>query len=1017
MERRKSVLNHGSSSNGSSIKGLQLFIADLRSSQQSEEHEKRIQSEIFKIKQHFESASKKVANGSDKLGGYQRKKYVAKLAYIYVTSNTTKLKDILFGLDQMVELLQSNIFSEKFMAYMILELLYEHPAVISKVRENATYHIIKDLSCNNDNFVGLALNFIGVVGKLDNELAMNDEVVSEVFQILRSPTSSQYLKKKSALSFLTLLRSNPNILIDNPQRKQLWIQRILSLLDDTQNYRLMLPVLPLVEYIAKYIDPSYCIRLLPQLTQILHNCVIMGTSSQSEQFPSEFKFANVPNPWLITKIVSLLSILIVSPTETNSGSSQLLQTSNIDRETLGKLRMCVTKAIELGTKPCNDPMERIVHNTVLFSLINFASKLDPSQEAISNSVTALCSLLSSAEINIRYLTLDSLVKLCSLSGKPAIDTVRYKNLNLIFHLLNNERDSSIVRKVVDLLYTFTDADNVQVIVDELFNYILSPRHPTDPTIKSDVAVKIAILTEKYATDRNWFVLVSLKLLSRTSTGSLNDDEIWQRLCQIVVNNPQLHKIICEQLVDYLYDNHSSEAIVKTGAFLLGEYADLVTDKISMGDLFNLFTDKYFTVSNITKAMILTTIVKLYKFCPSIESVVIKFFQLELNSLDIELQTRSYEYLNLVQVSKFNGNMELLSVLFSPMPPFNTKSNPLLKRLGSLPSSGGNTTLLDSLGSLHIENESKATTPTTSAQNAKPAPPRSRQNLLTHLAEPTVNGSSYDLQQRLSANWEEGFGRMLSHRKGILYTSPLLRILYRITALGPEQLSQLKVTFTFINQAEWEIAGFSTEIIAAKTENNPEYILQNVGAPSSTQIKPHKRVEQSFDIIIRKSFSVEDSPFVRIYFSCGGSSNSLALKAAIGVTTSLATDHKSSPISLPQFVSRWKKLRDALGEDGEYTIENIDMKRKMVQSKPDDNEIGSMSQTINRMGFEIVEQSSIPNTLFISGIIHTKSDGNFGCLIKLKYDEQKRHLSITCKATSPGSLAKHIVECVKYALAL
>lgn len=118
-------------------------------------------------------------------------------------------------------------------------------------------------------------------------------------------------------------------------------------------------------------------------------------------------------------------------------------------------------------------MERIVQNTVLFSLINFASKLDPSDEAISNSVTALCSLLTSKEINIRYLTLDSLVKLCSSSGKPAIDAVRYKNLDMIFHLLNTERDSSIVRKVVDLLYTFTDVENVKIIVDGLLQYILS----------------------------------------------------------------------------------------------------------------------------------------------------------------------------------------------------------------------------------------------------------------------------------------------------------------------------------------------------------------------------------------------------------------------------------------------------------------------------------------------------------------------------------------------------------------
>lgn len=1008
MDSRKPASNGSSHNYSTTIKGLQLFIADLRSSQYSDEHEKRIQSEIVKIKQQFDSAAKKSANGKDKLGGYQRKKYIAKLAYIYVTSNTTKLNDILFGLDQMLELLASDSFSEKFMAYMTLEFLYEHAIVISKVRDKVTHQLIKDISGSNDNFVALALNFIGVAGKLDIEMSKDDNLTTEVFQILRSPTSTVYLKKKSALAFLTLLKTNPGILIDDPQRKQLWIQRILSLLDDTQNYRLMLAVLPLVEYIAKNIDLECCIRLLRQLTQILYNCVIVGTSN-SEKFPSEFKFANVPNPWLITKIVSLLSILIVSPTEANNTSSAVLQSSNIDRETLGKLRMCVTKAIEVGTKSCNDPMERIVLNTILFSLINFASKLDPSPEAISNSVSALCSLLTSAEINIRYLTLDSLVKLCSISGRHAIDTVRYKNLNLIFHILDSERDSSIVRKVVDLLYTFTDSENLQIIVQKQFEYVQSSRHPTDPFIKSDIAVKIAILSEKFAIDAHWYINVSLNLLSLTSNSTLNDDEIWQRLCQIVVNNTSLHQITCEHLVDYLRETHTSEAIVKTGAFLLGEYANLVFEKASVGELFNLFTDKYFTTSNVTRAMILTTIVKLYRFSTAIESVVIKFFQIELNSLDIELQTRSFEYLNFVQLSKLNGNTKLLDVLFSPMPPFNTRSNPLLKRLGSLPSSGYSSTFSESIGSLHGDKDRSTTPPTSFSQaSGRPAPPRSR-------GTKSASINTLASEPMLSSGWEEGFSRMLSHRKGILYTSGFLRVIYRITNPETENLTRLKISLTFINQSELKINGLSTEINAIRTADNPEYVLRNIEPPSSIDVNPRGRSEQSFEVIVRKTFSVIDSPTVKVYFSCGGSTNSIVLKAAIGVTSTITSSAAAkNTISLPQFVTRWKTLREALGDDGEYILEKIQLRRKK-SGNPDGEYLRSIYQCISRMGFNIVEQTSVNNTLFIAGIIHTKSEGSFGCLIKLKYDEPKREVSLTCRTTSNGSLAQNISECLKYAI--
>lgn len=1036
MDRRKTGISPITNSSSNVIKGLQLFIADLRTTQQSEEQDKRIQSELVKIQQHFETISRKPGS-NDKLGGYQRKKYIAKMAYIYITSHTTKLNSLTFGLDQIVELLRSDAFSEKFLAYMTLELFYVHPSIVSKIGEEVALQVINDLACNNDDHVALALNFVGVVGKLDDQLAHNEDVVNEVFQILRSPTSSHHLKKKAALAFLMLLKSNIHILTDDHQRKQAWIQRILSLLDDTHDYRLMLPVLPLVEYIAAHVDPSYCIRLLPQLTQILHNCIVVGTSSEGH-FPAEFKFANVPNPWIIVRTVSLLSVLIVSPVEATTTSSHLMHSSNIDPETLGKLRMCVTKAIELGTKQLNEPMERIVLNSVLFSLINFASKLEPSQDAVSKSVTALCSLLTSAEINIRYLTLDSLVKLCSLSGKPAIDTVRLHNLDMIFELLILERDSSIVRKVVDLLYTFTDAGNVEMIVEKLFDYISGSKHPVEPNIKSDIAVKIAILTEKYATDTNWFVLVSLKLLSMTTLATLNDDEIWQRLCQIVVNNQQLQKLTCEQLLGYLYDARSSEALIKTGAFLIGEYAHLVLDKFSVADLFNLFAEKYFVISNMTRAMILSTMLKLYRLEPRIDTVVIKFFQLELNSLDIELQTRSFEYLNLVQLSKLNGNVQLLDAILTPMPPFNTRSNPLLKRLGSLPSSSASAAGIDLIGASEYDTDSSPNTPVASQPGTKQAPPPplsrsvkprrtgSRSALTSSstanggTSSPTIErdlGAEYYHQQKLSPNWMDGFVRMLSHKKGIFYTSPLLRVLFSISQPSVDQPSQIRFKLTFVNHTEWDIYGISTEIIAAKTQDNPEYILQNILPPTSTTIAPHKRAEQSFDVFIRKPFAVDKSPLLNIFFSCGASANTLTLKAAVGVTSTLmASEQNVPPLTLAQFVQRWRALGESLGKECEYNVEAISLTRRKPGSVFETGStISAVTQTISRMGFGVADQTSVPNTIFAAGVIHTKTDGSFANLLKVRYTEENSQLNIACKTTAHGPLSQYVVECMKYAL--
>lgn len=1005
MDRKKLAGVATSSSSSSTIKGLQLFIADLRPAPHLQDQEKRIQAEITKIKQNFNAHGQRGTKNQDKLGGYQRKKYIAKLAYIYITSNTTKLNDIMFGLDQVLELLKSRVYSEKFMAYMTLELLYEHKSVVEKINEEVLYQTLLDLRHDDENFVALALNFVGVAGSLTGEFALNEDIISEVFQILRSPTSTIYLKKKSVLAFLTLLKKNPTILTNEAQRKQIWIQRILSLLDDRENYRLTLAALPLIHYIAVHIDTGACTRLVPQLTQILYNCVVVGSSPKSSQFPLEFKFANLPNPWIITQVVSLLNVLIVSSTEDSLNQvGLLLHTSTMNPEILNKLRMCISEAIQLGSRPATDPMERIVQNTILFSLINFAPKLDPSDEAVTDSVAALCKLMNSGQINIRYLALDSLIKLCAILGASAMSAIRSQNLEMIFQLLSNERDSSIIRKIVDLLYIFTDSINIKTIADQLLNYITTSKHIPDPHIKSDIAVKIAVLVEKFATDPNWFVTTSLKLLSLPSLTSINDDEIWQRLCQIVVNNQKLQRVTCEQLLEYFKNPQTSEPLVKTGAYLLGEFADQITDIIPPADLFNLFTDKYFTVSNVTKAMILTTVMKIYKLSDVIYTGAIKLFQMELGSLDIELQTRSYEYLNIIRISKMSGNPNLVEAVFQPIPAFNSTTNPLLKRLGSLPNSSGNATVTDTL-----------TTSTTITRDTSNPFQSSVSNETDGENDQALKKQElYYNNQLLVTNWREGFSRMLAYKRGIFYSSSLIKILFRVDYPNIEEPHLMKISLTYINESDWEISGFTSNLIPYQTQDNPAYVVQNTTIPSDLNMSPKKRIDQSFEVVVRKAFSSEHSPIVSIYFNCGGNSSIVNLKLGIGMTTTLkATNSVGQQLSLVQFVSRWKAMGEALGKSGEYVYERVKPKMTKESLSIEDN-LQHIMQTTKRVGFDIVDQTNVPNTIFFGGIIHTKTDGSFGCLGKIRCEEDSL-INITCKTTIAGDLANYIATNIKYAL--
>lgn len=100
------------------INSLQIFIEDLRDNQHK--HGQKQKKNQFLIGQ---NKKKKIGlkttntinnNYSTKLDGFQRKKCRLKLVYIYITTYTSKINELLFVLDQTINLIGSSNFVWKF---------------------------------------------------------------------------------------------------------------------------------------------------------------------------------------------------------------------------------------------------------------------------------------------------------------------------------------------------------------------------------------------------------------------------------------------------------------------------------------------------------------------------------------------------------------------------------------------------------------------------------------------------------------------------------------------------------------------------------------------------------------------------------------------------------------------------------------------------------------------------------------------------------------------------------------
>ena len=85
---------------GDAMRGLAVFISDIRNCKSKEAEVKRINKELANIRSKFK--------GDMTLDGYQKKKYVCKLLFIFLLGH-----DIDFGHIEAVNLLSSNKYTEK----------------------------------------------------------------------------------------------------------------------------------------------------------------------------------------------------------------------------------------------------------------------------------------------------------------------------------------------------------------------------------------------------------------------------------------------------------------------------------------------------------------------------------------------------------------------------------------------------------------------------------------------------------------------------------------------------------------------------------------------------------------------------------------------------------------------------------------------------------------------------------------------------------------------------------------
>ncbi|KAG1240025.1 hypothetical protein G6F68_018064 [Rhizopus microsporus] len=120
-----------------------------------------------------------------------------------------------------------------------------------------------------------------------------------------------------------------------------------------------------------------------------------------------------------------------------------------------------------------------------------------------------------------------------------------------------DKDISVRRRGLDLLYSMCDTSNAKVVVSELLRYL----QVADYAMREEMVLKIAILAEKFASSYSWYVDIILQLIS--TAGEQVGEEVWFRVVQIVTNNEELQEYAAKTVLNYLGSPQYNETMVKS----------------------------------------------------------------------------------------------------------------------------------------------------------------------------------------------------------------------------------------------------------------------------------------------------------------------------------------------------------------------------------------------------------------------------------------------------------------------
>lgn len=767
-----------------------------------------------------------------------------------------------------------------------------------------------------------------------------------------SRTSKSFVKKKAALTLLRLYRKYPAIVQNQ------WAERIISIMDDP-DLGVTLSVTSLVMALAQDNPDAYqgsYVKAAFRLKRIVVD----------NEYSADYIYYKVPCPWLQVKLLRLLQYY--SPSGKSSFCILSLETNNVcveDETVRVMIRDSIQRILDTASDAPKNVQQNNAQNAVLFEAINLAIHLDSETGLMTQIAVRLGRFITSRETNVRYLGLEAMTHLAARS--ETLEPIKKHQTTIIASL--RDRDISVRRKALDLLYSMCDPSNAQPIVSELLKYLQN----ADFAIREEMVLKIAILTEKYATEYQWYVDISLRLISMA--GDHVSDEVWQRVVQIVTNNDELQVYAAQNILQHLRAQTCHETLVKIGAYLLGEFGHLIADNPGCSPIeqFVALQSKFNGCSTATRAMLLSCFVKFVNLFPEIKPQLVQVFRAYSHTLDPELQQRACEYLAMATMP----TDDLLRTVCDEMPPFPERASALLSRLHQkhAGSSDKRTWIIggkDANSSKELDLTlhtglkrtftNGAKTPTASGSGVISPSKGAALTPTQELAGLDINASIPNLASttHLSPDWEVGYNRLLIRTEGVLFEDPQIQVGLRSEYRGHMGC----VILYYTNKSSAGIGSFTTTV---NNTASTDLIINCQNIPEPT-VYADSQTQQTIVVEAKNIFA--DAPTIRISY-LAGALQALTLKLPIVLTKFM----EPAKLSSEDFFKRWKQIGGVPRES--QKIFGIRIRGHRIEP-------ARTRRVLEGFNWGVLDNvDPNPKNFVAASVLHSLDGGKFGCLLRLE----------------------------------